>query len=97
MHLQAPDIAANATDAGLKAALMVKYRTTLVERLTEADLEELQSLLRNKFGPDRTIRQEYLEKFEYKLREYLHEETIRREMATLEALVALLRPEDLRS
>ncbi|HVN74498.1 MAG TPA: hypothetical protein VMT44_07895 [Methanoregula sp.] len=87
----------NLSDAGIKAELLAKYRTTFVDRLTRRDLEELKSLLRNKFDPDRRINREYLDRFAFKMREYLHEEIITREMATLEALVEMLQPEDLRS
>jgi len=85
------------SDAGIKAELLAKYRTVLVDRLTRRDLEELKSLLRNKFDPDRKMNKGYLERFAFKFREYLHEEIITREMATLEALVEMLQPGDLRS
>jgi hypothetical protein len=79
----------------LKSALIAKYRTSFVGKLSRKDLEELQFLLRNKFGEERTINPEYLTKFMFRLRKYFHEETLTREMASIEALVENLRPEDL--
>jgi hypothetical protein len=79
----------------LKSALIAKYKTSFVEKLSRKDLEELQVLLRNKFGEERTINPEYLTKFMFRLRDYFHEETLTREMASIEALVESLNPEDL--
>jgi hypothetical protein len=82
-------------DDALKSSLMAKYRTSLVEKLSPRDLEELQFFLKNKFDADRTINPDYLIRFMFKLREYFHEETLTREMASIEALVERLQPEDL--
>ena len=78
-----------------KEVLVNKYRKMFVDKLTPSDLEELQFLLKNKFDADRVIRQEFLLKFEFRLRDYFHEEILTREMASIETLVEKLMPEDL--
>jgi len=76
--------------------LVERYRTILVDRLTRADLEELRFYLRNQFDAKGNLDPEYKEKFEGKLRRYLHEEVMTREITGIEALIRVLRPEDLR-
>ena len=80
----------------MKSALIDKYRSMFVDRLTPRDLEELQMLLRGKINADRTINHKFLLKFEYKLRTFFHEEILTREMTSIEAVVESLRPEDLK-
>jgi hypothetical protein len=80
----------------LTSSLVAKYRTIFVDKLSPRDLEELQILLKNKFAADRTINQDYLRKFELRLRDFFHEEILTREMASIELLVERLRPGDLK-
>jgi hypothetical protein len=80
----------------LKISLLAKYRAIFVDRLSPRDLEELKFLLKNKFGPDRTINPEYLRRFELRLRDFFHEEILTREIASIELLVEKLGPEDLK-
>ena len=81
---------------GAEESLVERYRTILVDRLTRADLEELRFYLRNQFDAKGNLDPEYKEKFEGKLRRYLHEEVMTREITGIEALIRVLRPEDLR-
>ena len=67
-----------------------------IDKLTETDLAELKSLLQHKFNPDRTMDPGYRIRFEAMLRNFLHEEILTREMASIEELIDRLRPEDLR-
>ena len=76
-------------------ALRDKFRKILINKLTEKDLEELRFYLEK----ERTgghVNAEYRQKFEWKLRQYFHEEVLRREIASIEALLETLRPEDLK-
>ena len=84
------------TQGSVKADLIAKFRTSFVDRLSKKDLGDLQFFLRHSFGKDRTIKTEYFTKFTFMLRQYFHEETLTRDMASIEALVELLKPEDLR-
>jgi hypothetical protein len=76
--------------------LKERYRTVLVEKLTPADLEELQGYLRNEFDEKGNLKREYRDRFEWKLRQFLHEEILTREIVGLEALIRDLRPGDLK-
>ena len=80
---------------GLKTTLMAKYRSSLVMKLNRGELAKLQRLLQKKFDKDRTINPEYRLLFMFRLRKYFHEETLIREIAGIEALIEVLRPEDL--
>ena len=68
-----------------------------VDKLTQQDLRELQFYLKNQFDEKRRINAEYKLKFESKLRQYFHEEVLRREIVSIETLVSLLRPEDVKN
>jgi len=79
----------------LKRSLVDRYRETLIVRLTPRDLEELQSYIRGQYDPVKGWDASSRQKFETKLRQYFHEEIIRREISGIEAVVQLLTPEDL--
>jgi hypothetical protein len=81
----------------MKRSLVNRYRETLINKLTRQDLFELQSSLREQYDPVRGWDQKNRLKFETKLRQYFHEEIIRREISGIEAVLALLTPEDLQS
>jgi hypothetical protein len=81
---------------GAGRSLVERYRTVLVDRLTAEDLEELQLSLRNQFDERGNLVRENREKFEWKLRRFLHEEVLTREIAGIEALIRDLRPSDLK-
>ncbi|HOX34393.1 MAG TPA: hypothetical protein P5217_03120 [Methanoregulaceae archaeon] len=76
------------------SALKEKYREVLIKKLTRDDLDELRFYLDNQIL-DHRIDAEYRKKLEWKLRHYLHEDVLRREFASIEALLAALKPEDL--
>jgi len=80
----------------LKWYLMNKYRALFTDKLTRDDLEELQYCLRHlndaKHGWDR----DYLQRFVLKLREYIQEEILKREITGIESLLTLMKPEDLK-
>ena len=76
--------------------LKERYRTTLIDRLTRADLEELQSYLGKMFDEAGNLDREYREKFEWKLRQYFTEEVLTRETPGIEALIRSLGPGDLK-
>jgi hypothetical protein len=81
---------------GAEGSLVERYRTILVDRLTAEDLKELQFYLRNQFDENRNLNRDYKEKFEGKLRQFLHEEVLTREIIGIEALIRDLRPSDLK-
>ena len=83
--------------SGEEESLKARYRAILVERLTAGDLAELQFYLRNQFDEKGNLDRVYKEKFEEKLRRYLHEEVLTREIIGIEALIRSLRPEDLKA
>ena len=76
---------------------MNKYMAMFVDKLTQQDLRELQFYLKNQFDEKRQINAEYKLKFESKLRQYFHEEVLRREIVSIETLLGLLKPEDVRN
>jgi hypothetical protein len=84
-------------DIEIKASLMDKYRDTFIDKLTPADLEELQLYRMKQYDKERGWNNEYRQKFEVKLRHYFHEEVLRREIASIETLLMLLQPEDLKN
>ena len=83
-------------EEGARAALVERYRKILVERLTPGDLRELKILLRNQFDARGNLDMAHKARFEGKLREFLHEEVLTREIIGIEALVRELRPGDLK-
>jgi hypothetical protein len=82
--------------SGADASLVERYRTILIDRLTPEDLKELQLYLRNEFDEKGNLDREYRDRFEGKLRKFLHEEILTREIVGIEALVRNLRPRDLK-
>ena len=80
----------------IKKMLMNKYRDMFVDKLTQQDLRELQFYLRNQFDEKRRINAENKLKFESLLRRYFHEEIMRREIVSIETLLSLLKPEDIK-
>ena len=80
----------------IKTTLINKYKEMFVDKLTQKDLRELQFYLKNQFDENRQLNTEYKLKFESRLRQYFHEEVLRREIISIETLVDLLRPEDVK-
>jgi hypothetical protein len=81
----------------IKTTLMNKYMEMFVDKLTQQDLRELQFYLKNQFDEKRQINAEYKLKFESKLRQYFHEEVLMREIVSIETLLGLLKPEDVKN
>ena len=79
----------------MKQYLMSKYRVSLINKLTRQDLDEFQYFLRNQYDPGHGWNRKVRLQFEQKLRMYFHEETLRREISGIEAVLSALRPEDL--
>jgi len=84
------------TDDLVKPLLVEKYKEVFIDRLTSRDLQELRFYLQNQFDKNRQWNPEYRMRFESKLRQYFHEEVLRREIASLEVLIGLLDPDDLK-
>lgn len=80
----------------LKTTLMNKYKDMFVDKLTQQDLRELQFYLKNQFDEKRQLNAEYKLKFESRLRPYFHEEVMRREIISIETLLGLLTPGDVK-
>jgi hypothetical protein len=80
----------------IKTTLTKKYMEMFVDKLTQQDLRELQFYLKNQFDEKRQINAEYKLKFESKLRQYFHEEVLRREIVSIETLLGLLKPKDVK-
>jgi hypothetical protein len=80
----------------IKPMLMNKYKEMFVDKLTKQDLKELQFYLKNQFDENRRLNAEYKLKFESRLRQYFHEEVMRREIISIETLLGLLTPEDVK-
>jgi hypothetical protein len=80
----------------IKTTLMKKYKEMFVDKLTQQDLRELQFYLKNQFNENRQLNTEYKVKFESRLRQYFHEEVLRREIISIETLLGLLTPEDVK-
>jgi hypothetical protein len=81
----------------IKTTLMKKYMAMFVDKLTQQDLRELQFYLKHQFDEKRQINAEYKLKFESKLLQYFHEEVLRREIVSIETLVSILKPEDVKN
>jgi len=79
----------------LKWYLVNKYQELFIGRLTGEDLEELQYYLRWQYDAKRGWNYWYLKKFIRKLRGYMHEEILKREIAGIETVLTLMRPDDL--
>jgi len=75
---------------------MNKYGEIFIDKLTPPDLEELQLYLGKQYDKEHGWNSEFKQKFESKLREYFHEEVLMREIASVETLLGLMKPEDLR-
>jgi len=84
------------TSDDIKTTLMNKYKEMFVDKLTQQDLRELQFYLKNQFNENRQLNTEYKLKFESRLRQYFHEEVLRREIISIETLLGLLTPEDVK-
>jgi hypothetical protein len=81
----------------MKQSLMNRYRETLIRNLTRQDLAELQTYLKGQYDPGKGWNHKNRLKFESKLRQYFHEEIIRREISSIEAVLKLLTLEDLKN
>jgi hypothetical protein len=81
----------------LKWYLMNKYRAFFLDKLTLEDLKELQFYQRRQSDTKRGQDHEYLRKFVLKLRGYMPEEILKREITGIETLVTLMKPEDLQN
>ena len=75
---------------------MNKYKEMFVDKLTKQDLKELQFYLKNQFDENRQLNAENKLKFESRLRQYFHEEVMWREIISIETLLGLLTPEDVK-
>ena len=80
----------------LKWYLLNKYRVLFTDKITRNDLEELQYCLRRQYDPERGWNREYTKRFVLKMGEYLQEEILKSEIAGIESLLTLMKPEDLR-
>jgi hypothetical protein len=81
----------------MKQSLVNRYREILISKLTPQDLAEFQVYLRGQYGPGTGWNHENRLKFEAKLKQYFHEEVIRREISSIEAVLKLLTLEDLKN
>jgi hypothetical protein len=79
-----------------RETLLDRYRTILVDKMTADDLRELQSFLRKEVDERGILNRVYREKFAFKLRQFLHEEILTREIVGIEALIRELKPGDLK-
>ena len=82
-------------ESEIKKTLMHKYAEMFIDKLTPHDLEELQLYLAKQYDKERGWNNEYKVKFEAKLRQYFHEEVLRREIASIETLLGLMGQQDL--
>ncbi|MDD1665320.1 MAG: hypothetical protein LUQ32_08175 [Methanomicrobiales archaeon] len=80
----------------MERSLRARYKTTLVDKLTREDLEDLKFSLENQFDEHHNLNLAYKRKFEWTLRKYLHEEVLTREITGIEVLIRSLKPEDLK-
>jgi CRISPR/Cas system endoribonuclease Cas6 (RAMP superfamily) len=79
----------------LKKSLINKYKEMFIEKLTRKDLDEFQFYLKKQYDNEHGWNREYRMKFELKLRQYFHEEVLRREIASIETLLTIMQPQDL--
>ena len=80
----------------IKKSLMNKYREMLIDKLTPEDLDELQLYMKKQYDEKGGWNQKYRLKFEEKLRQYIHEEILKREIASIETLLGLINHQDLK-
>jgi hypothetical protein len=80
----------------LRWYLVNKYRPLLISKLTPKDLEEIQYYLRRHYDTKRGWDHEYVKKFIRKLKEYMPEEILKREIAGIETVLTLVKPGDLK-
>jgi hypothetical protein len=80
----------------LKWYLLNKYRVLFTDKITRDDLEELQYCLRRQYDTKCGWNREYNKRFVLKMREYMQEEILKSEIAGIESLLTLMKPEDLR-
>ena len=78
-----------------KRSLKNRYKKTLIDRLTPRDLEEFQTYIKGQYDPTSGWNLKCRQKFEMKLRNYFHEEILRREIAAIETVLGMLTPADL--
>jgi hypothetical protein len=81
----------------IKTSLMNKYGEIFIDKLTTKDLDELQFFLKKQYDKQSGWNKEYKLKFESKLRQYFHEEVMKREIASIETLLGLLSRRDLKN
>lgn len=79
----------------LKWYLVNKYRALLIDKLTRKDLEELRYFLKQQYDPKRGWDRVYLRRFVLKMKGYMEEEILKREIAGIVSLLTLMNPEDL--
>lgn len=79
----------------LKWYLMNKYRRLFIEKITREDLEQLQYYLRREYDPKNGWNREFNKRFVLKLGEYMAEGILKSEIAGIESLLTLMKPEDL--
>lgn len=80
----------------LKWYLIHKYRTILIDKLTPGEFEQLRQYHYHQYDPRRDPDSGNSKKFLAKLREYVSEDILRQEIAGIEVLMTLMKPEDLR-
>jgi len=77
--------------------LLERYRSILLDRLTAEDLAGLQYSLKNQFDEKGNLVPAYRARFQGKLRTWLHEEVLTREIIGIEELIRDLKPADLKT
>ena len=80
----------------IKTSLMNKYQETFIDKLSLQELNELKFSLKNQYDQRSGWNRDYKLKFESRLLHYFHEDVLRREIASIEALIRLLNPDDLK-
>ena len=81
--------------ADLKWYLLNKYRTLFINKLSLQDLDELRYYHKRQYTTKNGWDEEFLQKFVLKLREFIHDDILKREIAGIETLVTFMKPEDL--
>ena len=89
------DMDKDSSSDDVKTLLMNKYREIFIDKLSQQDLDELRFYILNQYDQNLGWNREYKLKFESKLRHYFHEEILRREIVSIEALIRLMNPDDL--
>lgn len=80
----------------IKTSLMNRYKDMFIAKLTPQDLDELQLYRKKQYDKEGGWNNEYRLKFESKLRQYFHEEILKREIASIETLLGLIHHRDLK-